>query len=54
MTFDPMYVPAQPTGLPPTNDPQEDYDPCEAGDHPDVEDGYCLACGEYTDPYGVC
>ena len=27
------------------------YDPCEDGDHPDAEDGRCLACGEWLPPY---
>lgn len=31
-----------------------DAELCARGDHPDLDDqGYCLACGAYTDPYGI-
>lgn len=44
-----MHVPANPAGVP-LPSPEDDPDPCEIGEHPDSEDGYCLACGEYVGP----
>jgi hypothetical protein len=32
-------------------DPENAPDPCEIGEHPDQEDGWCLACGEWVRPY---
>lgn len=31
-----------------------DAELCARGEHPDLDDrGYCLACGAYSDPYGI-
>jgi hypothetical protein len=37
-----MSYPDEPTG---------DPSPCENGDHPEVEGGRCLACGEWVLTY---
>jgi hypothetical protein len=43
----------RPRRVPPSPylDPENAPDPCEIGEHPDQEDGYCLACGEYVRAY---